>query len=95
MSAARQAGVEPCEMKIAPAKLGMVDGWGWVGRWGVTVCLSRRLLSTHTLPRDKHSRDSVLIMLHLYQDTQMCTLCQFTFRSTNRTTNEDKHQVVQ
>lgn len=78
-------------MKIAPAKLG-VGGLGTEGE--VTVCLSRDYY-LHTLPRDKHSPDSVLIMFHLYQDAQMCTLRQFAFWSISPTTNEDKHQVVQ
>lgn len=45
MSATRQAGVELCEMKIdlAECVCGVCLGGG-----GVTVCLSRRLLSTHT-----------------------------------------------
>lgn len=82
------AGVALCEMKIARAKQRGVE---------VTVCLSGRLLSTHThtLPGGKHSRDSALIMFHFYQELQMCTLYPFAFPSTSHTENEDKHQVVQ
>lgn len=86
MSVARQTRVELCEMKIA---LACLRGGGY----GMFV--QEIIIHTYTLPRDKHSRDSVLIMFHLYLDPQMCTLCQFAFRSTSHTTNEDKHQVVQ
>lgn len=65
------------------------------GADGVTACLSRRLLSTHTQPRDKHSRDRLLIMLHLYQDTQMCSLSVCFSDAPGRTANIGKHQVVQ
>lgn len=55
-------GAEPCAMKIALAERG----------GEVTVCLSRRLISTHTHththPGDKHRSDSGRILFPFYQE---------------------------
>lgn len=55
-------GAEPCAMKIALAERG----------GEVTVCLSRRLISTHTHththPGDKHRSDSGQILFPFYQE---------------------------
>lgn len=55
-------GAEPCTMKIALAERG----------GEVTVCLSRRLISTHTHththPGDKHRSDSGRILFPFYQE---------------------------
>lgn len=76
MSATRQAGVELCEMKIdlAECVCGVCLGGG-----GYSVFVQEIIIHTYTPPRDKHSLDSSLIMFHLYQDAQMCTLCPFAF----------------
>lgn len=36
-------------------------------------------IHTHTVPRDKQSRDSTLIIFQFYQEAQTCTLCLFAF----------------